>query len=167
MLAGMAWSMCSSTWKSCSRGPAPERPSLPSPPSPHHPARDARGSAITNHEDIPSPDLADRALVDACAAESSAYESTFSRAVERSVDERHERPLVERDGRGAGALVAARELRGITSPFYGGRGERRRWPRVAPCESSRQVGARRYDDGRFGLWILFAFIVWRAKIAVL
>ena len=64
---------------------------------------------------MPSPELADRALVDACAAESSAYESTFSRAVERSVDERHERPLVERGGRGAGALVAARELRGITS----------------------------------------------------
>ena len=109
MLAGMAWSMCSSTWKSCSRGPAPERSLLPSPPSPHHPARDARGSAITNHEDMPSPELADRALVDARAAESSAYESTFSSAVERSVDERHERPLVERDGRGAGALVAARE----------------------------------------------------------
>ena len=118
MLAGMAWSMCSSTWKLCSRGPAPERSLLPSPPSPHHPGRDARGSAIINHEDIPSLDLADRALVDAGAAESSAYESTFSRAVERAVDERHERPLVERDGRGAGALVAARELRGITSPFY-------------------------------------------------
>ena len=118
MLAGMAWSMCSSTWESCSRGPAPERSLLPSPPSPHHPGRDARGSANTNHEDMPSPELADRALVDACAAESSAYESTFSRAVERAVDERHERPLVERVGRGAGALVAARELRGITSPFY-------------------------------------------------
>ena len=140
MLAGMAWSMCSSTRKSCRRGPAPERSLLPSPPSPHHPPRDARGSAIINHEDIPSLDLADRALVDAGAAESSAYESTFSRAVERSVDERHERPLVERDGRGAGALVAARESRGITSPFYRGRGERRRRRGVAPCESSRQVG---------------------------
>ena len=62
-------------------------PSIP-PPSPHHPPRDARGSANTNHEDMPSPELADRALVDACAAESSAYESTFSRAVERVVDER-------------------------------------------------------------------------------
>ena len=132
MLAGMAWSMCSSTWKSCSRGPAPERSLLPSPPSPHHPGRDARGSANTNHEDIPSPELADRALVDARAAESSAYESTFSRAVEHAIDERHEGPLVERGGRGAGALVAAREARGITSPFYRGRGERRRWPRVAP-----------------------------------
>ena len=130
------------------QGPAPERPSLPSPPSPHHPPRDARGSTITNHEDMPSPDLADRALVDACAAESSAYESTFSRAVERSVDERHERPLVERGGRGAGALVAARELRGITSPFYGGRGERRRWQRVAPSLSSRQVGTRRTATSR-------------------
>ena len=143
MLAGMAWSMCSSTWKSCSRGPAPERSLLPSPPSPHHPGRDARGSANTNHEDIPSLELADRALVDACAAESSAYESTFSRAVERAVDERHERPLVERDGRGAGALVAARESRGITSPFYRGRGERRRWQRVAPSLSSRGVRPRR------------------------
>ena len=120
MLAGMAWSMCSSTWKSCSRGPAPERPSLPSPPSPHHPPRDARGSAIINHEDIPSLDLADRALVDAGAAESSAYESTFSRAVELAVDERHERPLVERDGRGAGALVAAREGAGSPRHFMEG-----------------------------------------------
>ena len=119
--------------------------SLNGAPCSHHPALGAKGSAISYHEDMPSPELADRALVDADAAESSAYESTFSRAVELAVEERHERPLVERDGRGAGALVAARELRGITSPFYGGRGERRRWPRVAPCESSRQVGARRVD----------------------
>ena len=122
--------------------------SLNGAPCSHHPALGAKGSAISYHEDMPSPELADRALVDAGAAESSAYESTFSRAVERAVDERHERPLVERDGRGAGALVAAWESRGITSPFYRGRGERRRWRGVAPCESSRQVGtARQVREG--------------------
>ena len=97
--------------------------SLNGAPCSHHPARDARGSAISYHEDMPSPELADRALVDAGAAASSAYESTFSRAVERAVDERHERPLVERGSRGAGALVVGSERRGITSPFYEGRGE--------------------------------------------
>ena len=122
--------------------------SLNGAPCSHHPALGAKGSAISYHEDMPSPELADRALVDAGAAESSAYESTFSRAVEHAIDERHEGPLVERGGRGAGALVAAREARGITSPFYRGRGERRRWRGVAPCESSRQVGtARQVREG--------------------
>ena len=91
--------------------------SLNGAPCSNHPDLGAKGSAISYHEDMPSPELADRALVDARAAESSAYESTFSRAVERAVDERHERPLVERGSRGAGALVVGSERRGITSPF--------------------------------------------------
>ena len=115
--------------------------SLNGAPGSHHPALGAKGPAISYHEDMPSPELADRALVDADAAESSAYESTFSRAVERAVDERHERPLVERGGRGAGALVVGSERRGITSPFYRGRGERRRSRRLAPW-ISRLAGFR-------------------------
>ena len=54
--------------------------SLNGAPCSHHPALGAKGSAISYHEDMPSPELADRALVDAGAVASSAYESTFSRA---------------------------------------------------------------------------------------
>ena len=158
MLAGMAWSMCSSTWKSCSRGPGPERSLLPSPPSPHHPGCDARGSANTNHEDMPSPELADRALVDARAAESSAYESTFSRAVEHAIDERHEGPLVERGGMGAEVLVVGSERHGISSSLYGGRGDddvrdglrhrSRVWPASGALHWSSREQCRDHCQGR-------------------
>ena len=123
MLAGMAWSMCSSPpkvelvqrWRGVN--------SLNGAPCSHHPALGAKGSAISYHEDMPSPELADRALVDADAAESSAYESTFSRAVELAVEERHKRPLVERGGMGAEVLVVGSERHGISSSLYGGRGD--------------------------------------------
>ena len=97
--------------------------SLNGAPCSHHPALGAKGSAISYHEDMPSPELADRALVDADAAESSAYESTFSRAVELAVEERHKRPLVERGGMGAEVLVVGSERHGISSSLYGGRGD--------------------------------------------
>jgi hypothetical protein len=131
--------------------------SLNGAPCSHHPALGAKGSAISYHEDMPSPELADRALVDADAAESSAYESTFSRAVELAVEERHKRPLVERGGMGAEVLVVGSERHGISSSLYGGRGDddvrdglrhrSRVWPASFRCAEGPLGRGRRRRDG--------------------